>query len=212
MSTIPIVLTSESRVDSIQKFIESSPATWAPVHCSRTSRCRSGWILARKRSSALREPSESFGWKSPNTFSWVSSVFAELRSYSYSPAQKKVWPPSTCSMSSVLTPRSRSTAYSASPKSSPTGPTTRTSVKKLAASEKWVAAPPRMRSRSPKGVLIASNAIDPTTVTDMRRERLVDGLGNRLRRCARCRSRSSAAPTCCSWWTCRSRRPGRARC
>ncbi len=38
MSTIPIVLTSESRVDSIQKFIESSPATCAPVHCSRTSR------------------------------------------------------------------------------------------------------------------------------------------------------------------------------
>ncbi len=130
----------------------------------------------------MREPSESFGWKSPNTLSWVSSVFAVLRSYSYSPAQKKVLPPSTCSMSSVLTPRPWRTAYSSSPKSSPTGPTTRTSVKKLAASEKCVAAPPRMRSRSPKGVLIASNAMDPTTVTDMRRERLVDTHGNRLSR------------------------------
>src|SRR5207247_571197 len=49
------------------------------------------------------------------------------------------------------------------PKSSPTGPTTRTSVKKLAASEKWTAEPPSMRSRSPKGVLTASKAIDPTT-------------------------------------------------
>src|SRR6266576_1003627 len=66
-------------------------------------------------------------------------------------------------MSSVLTPRSRSTAYCSSPKSSPTGPTTRTSVKKLAASEKWTAEPPSMRSRSPKGVFTESNAIDPTT-------------------------------------------------
>src|SRR4051794_5228770 len=66
-------------------------------------------------------------------------------------------------MSSVFTPRSRSTSYSDSPKSSPTGPTTRTSVKKLAASEKCTAEPPSMRSRSPKGVFTASKAIDPTT-------------------------------------------------
>ena len=58
---------------------------------------------------------------------------------------------------------SRSTSYSASPKSSPTGPTTRTSVKKLAASEKCTAEPPSMRSRSPNGVRTASKAIDPTT-------------------------------------------------
>ena len=32
--------------------------------------------------------------------------------HSYSPAQKKVLPPSTCSMSSVFTPRAWSTAYS----------------------------------------------------------------------------------------------------
>src|SRR3954454_21116049 len=56
-----------------------------------------------------------------------------------------------------------STSYSESPKSSPTGPTTRTSQKKLAASEKCTADPPSMRSRSPKGVFTESNAIDPTT-------------------------------------------------
>src|SRR5882724_4266085 len=67
-------------------------------------------------------------------------------------------------MSSVITPRCWSTATCSAPKSSPTGPTGRTSVKKLAAREKWVAAPPSMRSRSPKGVLTASKAIDPTTV------------------------------------------------
>src|SRR3954452_6906655 len=66
-------------------------------------------------------------------------------------------------MSSVITPRSRSTPYSSSPKSSPTGPTTRTSQKKLAAREKCTADPPSMRSRSPKGVFTESNAIDPTT-------------------------------------------------
>src|SRR5436309_11072141 len=66
-------------------------------------------------------------------------------------------------MSEVSIPRSWSTAYSSSPKSSPTGPTTRTSQKKLAASEKCTAEPPSMRSRSPKGVFTESNAIDPTT-------------------------------------------------
>ena len=54
------------------------------------------------------------------------------------------------------------------PKSSPTGPTTRTSVKKLAAREKWTAEPPSIRSRSPKGVRTESNAIEPTTVSDIR--------------------------------------------
>src|SRR3954453_14400839 len=76
-------------------------------------------------------------------------------------------------MSSVITPRSRSTAYSSSPKSSPTGPTTRTSSKKLAAREKCTADPPSMRSRSPKGVLTASKAIEPTTTRLMSRGTLV---------------------------------------
>ena len=169
MSTTPIVWTSESRVFSIQKFIESSATAWARSHCARTSRWRSGWMFARNRRSQLREASESFGSKSPNTFSCVSSVFAVFMSQSYSPLQKNVRPPSTFSMSSVITPWWWSTSYSASPKSSPTGPTGRTSLKKLAASEKWVADPPSARSRSPNGVLIASKAIDPTTVSDMRR-------------------------------------------
>src|SRR4051794_9731167 len=75
-------------------------------------------------------------------------------------------------MSSVAMPRLRRTSYSASPKSSPTGPTTRTSQKKLAASEKWTAEPPSMRSRSPNGVLTASKAIDPTTTRLTRRGRV----------------------------------------
>src|SRR4051794_17935144 len=60
-------------------------------------------------------------------------------------------------------PRFLRTSYSSSPKSSPTGPTTRTSVKKLAASEKWTAEPPSMRSRSPNGVFTESKAMEPTT-------------------------------------------------
>src|SRR4051812_6312132 len=70
-------------------------------------------------------------------------------------------------MSSVITPRSRRTAYSASPKSSPTGPTTRVSAKKEEASEKWTAAPPSRRSRLPDSVSTASKAMDPTTVRDI---------------------------------------------
>src|SRR3954454_9026331 len=75
-------------------------------------------------------------------------------------------------MSSVLTPRPCRTSYSSSPKSSPTGPTTRTSVKNDAASEKWTAEPPSMRSRCPNGVCTASNAIEPTTTRLMRSRRL----------------------------------------
>ena len=54
---------------------------------------------------------------------------------------------------------------SSEPKSSPTTPTTRTSVNMLAEIEKCVAAPPRMRSRRPNGVSSESNATEPTTVT-----------------------------------------------
>jgi hypothetical protein len=42
-----------------------------------------------------------------------------------------------------------------------------TVVKKLAASAKWTAEPPNIRSRSPKGVRTESKAIDPTTVSDI---------------------------------------------
>ena len=61
MSTPPIVRTSSSRVFSIQRFIESRPTAWASTHCSRTSRWRSGWMLARNSSSEERDASESFG-------------------------------------------------------------------------------------------------------------------------------------------------------
>ena len=89
---------------------------------------------------------------------------AGLMSRPYSPAQKNVLPPATCSTSSVLVPRVWRTANSSSPKSSPTGPTTRTSSKSDAAREKCTAEPPSSRSRSPNGVLTASKAMDPTTV------------------------------------------------
>src|SRR5215204_2080637 len=71
-------------------------------------------------------------------------------------------------MSSVITPRSRRTAYSASPKSSPTGPITRVSARKEEASAKWTAAPPGSRSGFCVCVSTASNAMDPTTVRLMR--------------------------------------------
>src|SRR4051794_27059084 len=76
-------------------------------------------------------------------------------------------------------PRFLRTSYSSSPKSSPTGPTTRTSVKKLAAREKWTAEPPSMRSRSPNGVFTESNAMDPTTT------RLIGGAAYLARQDAR---------------------------
>src|SRR5665213_1621545 len=59
------------------------------------------------------------------------------------------------------------TARSVSVKSSPTTPTRFTCVKLLAAIEKYVAAPPRVRSVFPYGVSSASNATEPTTKRDM---------------------------------------------
>src|SRR5215217_2879336 len=67
-------------------------------------------------------------------------------------------------MSSVITPRLRRTAYSSSPKSSPTGPITRVSARNEEASEKCTAAPPSSRSRLAVCVSTASNAMEPTTV------------------------------------------------
>ncbi len=103
--------------------------------------------------SAALEPSLSLGSNVSNTPSCVSSVSREFRSHPYSPHQKKVWP-STCSTSSTLAPRVCST--SKSEKSLPTGPTSRTSSKKDAARAKCVAAPPSIRSRSPNGVFTRS--------------------------------------------------------
>src|SRR5262245_44661226 len=81
-------------------------------------------------------------------------------------------------MSSVTTPRLCSTAYSASPKSSPTGPTTRVSARKEDASEKCTAAPPSRRSRLPNWVSTASKAMEPTTVRDISAQE-----GSRTSRC-----------------------------
>ena len=65
-------------------------------------------------------------------------------------------------------------------------------TKNEAASAKCTAAPPSIRLRSPNGVLTASKAIDPTTVTDMRGGTLLC----RPRRCDRRRAgrRPGAAP------------------
>src|ERR1041384_6544109 len=66
----------------------------------------------------------------------------------------------------MSTSRSRKTASSGGPKSSPTTATTLTPVKKEAATLKYVPDPPNIRSLSPKGVLIESNATEPTTKID----------------------------------------------
>ena len=52
-------------------------------------------------------------------------------------------------------------------KSSPTTPTSRTGVKKLAEYEKKVAEPPRIRSRIAVGVSTESIATEPTTKSDI---------------------------------------------
>src|SRR5688572_16961613 len=78
-------------------------------------------------------------------------------------------------MSSVITPRSCRTAYSASPKSSPTGPITRVSARNDEASAKCTAAPPSRRSRLAVCVSTASNAMEPTTVRVMRAGSLAAG-------------------------------------
>ncbi len=77
-----MVLTSESRAVSIHRFIESRPAKRTSGHCSRTPRWTSGWMLARNSTSEFFEPSESLGSNSPNTPSWVSSVWAVFMSNS----------------------------------------------------------------------------------------------------------------------------------
>src|SRR3954466_5696655 len=66
----------------------------------------------------------------------------------------------------VSTPRLIRMDSSSALKSDPTTATTRTSAKKLAASEKYVAEPPRHRFTAPEGVLMESNATEPTTSTD----------------------------------------------
>src|SRR4051794_30674129 len=83
-----------------------------------------------------------------------------------------------CSTSSVTTPRLWSTAYSSGPKSSPTGPTMRVSARNEDASEKCTAAPPSRRARLPASVSTASKAMEPTTVSDIRPERVAATLAS----------------------------------
>jgi hypothetical protein len=140
----------------IHRSIESIATNRARAHWSRTWRWRPGWMLARKTTSASWAGCESLGSKCSKTLSSVTCVSRVLRFEEYSPFQKNVRPPRTCSTSSVIVPRVRSVRHECSSKSSPTGPTTRTSSKNDAARAKWVAAPPSIRSRCPKGVLTAS--------------------------------------------------------
>ena len=81
-STIEIVFSSDSCAMSIHRFIESSALKWLASHCSRTARCRSGWMLARNSVSAALEASESFGWKCSKTLRSVCSVWRMLTSRS----------------------------------------------------------------------------------------------------------------------------------
>src|SRR5439155_1071684 len=85
--------------------------------------------LARNSTSLSRLAGLSLGSKCSKTPSCVSCVSREFRSQPYSPCQKNVLPPATRSTSSVFVPRVWSTRRSSSAKSSPTGPTTRTSSK-----------------------------------------------------------------------------------
>ena len=199
----------------IHRFIESIATNLARLHCSRTVRWRSGWMFARNTTSAAAASSDNFGANCSNTFRSVTSVSREFRLSRYSPFQKNVLPPRTCSTSSVMVPRVRSVAHDGSSKSSPTGPTTRTSSKNDAASAKCVAAPPSIRSRDPDGVLTASYAIEPTTVTVMRGARVVRwGSRTRIasRRCEPSSSTRSARRRSCSSSTSASRSPATVRC
>src|ERR1051325_12175972 len=63
--------------------------------------------------------------------------------------------------------RPAKTAMSSSVRSSPTTATRSTGEKNDAATEKYVAEPPRQRSTFPNGVSSASNATLPTTRMDM---------------------------------------------
>ena len=64
---------------SIHRFIESIATNFAPAHCSRTPNCRSGWMLARNRTSHAALASDSLGSKVSNTLRSVTSVSRSLR-------------------------------------------------------------------------------------------------------------------------------------
>src|SRR5215218_9385815 len=82
---------------------------------------------------------------------------------SYRPVQVNVFPPLTVCKPDVSTPRLTSKSVCSCGQSSPTTPTSCTSVKKLAAYEKCVAEPPNRPSRRAWGVSTLSMATEPTT-------------------------------------------------
>ena len=119
---------------------------------------------------------------------------ALLRSQPYSPAQKNVSPPATCSTSTDVDAAARA-ARRARPRRSRRRPARRRARRRRTRRPARSAPrrPPSMRSRSPNGVLTESKAIDPTTVTDMRAGRL-----SCARRACRPDRASSVARRCSS--------------
>ena len=70
---------SDSLAMSIHRFIESIATNRAFVHCSRTASWRSGWMLARNRTSASWDSCESLGENDSKTLRSVTSVSRSLR-------------------------------------------------------------------------------------------------------------------------------------
>ena len=67
---------------SIQRFIESSAAKRAAAHCSRTARCRSGWMFARNSVVRGRGGLGELGLEVSKTLRSVCSVWRMLTSRS----------------------------------------------------------------------------------------------------------------------------------
>src|SRR6266404_3574433 len=123
-------------------------------------------MLARKTCEDLRNFSGSLGLKLAKTFSSVMRVSRSFKCSEYFPDQKKHLPAARSSPAvSIL--RLLKIAASLAEKSSPTMATRLTGVKKLAATAKYVAAPPMMRSTLPYGLSMVSNATEPTTSSDI---------------------------------------------
>ena len=119
-------------------------------------------MLARNTNGHARCRSSSRGWKSENTLSWVSSVWAWPSSTAYSPRQRNVRP-GAVSSPSRSTPRLLNVSRCSGGKSSPTTATMRTGAKWQAESEKYEAEPPSASPDSPNGVRTESSATEPTT-------------------------------------------------
>ena len=152
----------------IHRSIESSATKRAPSHWRRTSSCSAGAMLARNRTS--RRP-RGVGQLGREVLEDVQVGLERLARVEVVAVDAR--PEERLAARDVLDVVGDHAAavqhrVLASPKSSPTGPTTRTSSKNDAASAKCTAAPPSMRSRDAERGPTASKAIDPTTVTGMR--------------------------------------------